>query len=161
MNRQEIIKSNNKSVVKDFSVTEVTEKSADYIGQVDYIDFAVIFGSFAEGKVSNLSDIDIGIFINTDISLIERGSLTTRLESILKKDVDIAVLNGLYKKNPALAYEIISKGRLIVCRKQEKLTEFKKNTFLYFMDTQRLRGMIDRAFKERLNNGRFGERNYA
>jgi predicted nucleotidyltransferase len=159
MNKQVIKREGN--IYKDLSVSEITGASADYLRQVDCIDFAVIFGSFAEGKVSNLSDIDIGIFINTDISLMECGSMTIRLESILKREVDIVILNDLYKRNPLLAYEIISKGGMILCKDETKFREFKKNTLLYFMDTKGLRDMMNDAFRRRLNNGKFGESNYA
>lgn len=145
----------------DSRETDIVRTSADYLSKVDFIDFAVLFGSFAEDKDNSLSDIDIGIFVNRDISLLERGMLATSLESKLEREIDIAVLNGLYKKNPLLAYDIISKGRIITCKDQEKITEFKKNTLLYFMDTRPLRDMVDGAFRKRLDSGRFGESNYA
>lgn len=155
------LQANNRNIEGDLSACGIAGTFADYLRQVDYTDFCILFGSFAENKISNLSDIDIGIFINRDVSLMERGSLISHLESILKRDVDITVLNDLYKKNPALAHEVISKGRVIVCKDRDKFVEFKKNTLLYFMDTKRLRDMVDQAFKERLESGKFGERNYA
>lgn len=133
---------------------------SNYLKQFDYIDFALLFGSFAENKANILSDIDLGIFTNKDVSLIDVGFLAAKTESILRREIDVVILNDLYKKKPLIAYEIISKGKLLFYKSHEKFIEFKKNTFLYFLDIQHLRNMVDKTFRERLHSGRFGERNY-
>ncbi len=56
-------------------------------------DFASFFGSFAENKVNNLSDVDIAIFTDKYLSLIEIGFMTAQLESICKRRVDLIVCN--------------------------------------------------------------------
>ena len=127
----------------------------------DFIIFAILFGSFAESRETNISDIDIGIYTDKNLNLLEIGSLVNRLEKIAKKKVDIIMVNDLYKKKPVLAFEIVSKGQLILCRGQEKFIEFKKNTFLYYLDTASLRHVVDESFKKRLKEKRLGERNYA
>ncbi|GMT49390.1 MAG: hypothetical protein IEMM0008_0929 [bacterium] len=131
-----------------------------YFHKFDFIDFALLFGSFAENKVNHLSDVDIAIFTDKYLSLIETGFMTAQLESICRRKVDLIVLNDLYKKKPAFAYEIISKGQIILCKNQEQFIGYKKNTFLYFMDTKHLRNMAKQNLKERLKSGMFGERNF-
>jgi len=127
----------------------------------DFIDFAVLFGSVAENRATPLSDVDIGIYTSRDISLGELGLLNCRLEAIIRKKVDVVVLNDIYKKRPVFAYEIVKNGVLVFCKKQERFIEFKKKTFLYYLDNDYLIEEINKSFKERLKNGRFGERNYA
>jgi hypothetical protein len=61
----------------------------------------------------------------------------------------------------SLSFEVISKGNLIFCKDHNKLTEFNKNVFLYYLDTKPLRDMIDATFRKRWKSGHFGERNYA
>jgi len=56
---------------------------SNYLKQFDFIDFAMLFGSFAEDKAKALSDIDLGIFTNKDVSLIDVGFLAAKMESIL------------------------------------------------------------------------------
>lgn len=129
--------------------------------QFDFIESAILFGSFAEGKENEMSDIDIGIFTTKDISLIEIGLITARLETAFKRSVDVVILNDLYRKNPLLAYEIMSKGKVLFCRNQERLVELKTNTILFFMDTAPLRDAVNRSLRERMKSGRFGDRNYA
>ncbi len=78
-----------------------------------FIDFAILFGSQARGDAFPFSDIDIGIYVNKEIPLLEIGGLISELEEELRKDVDIIVLNDLYKKNPRVAYEIVKDAILI------------------------------------------------
>lgn len=127
----------------------------------DFIDFAVLFGSVAENRATPLSDVDIGIYTNRDISLCELGLLNSRLETILKKAVDVVVLNDIYRKRPVFAYEIVKNGVLLFCKRQERFIEFKKRTLLYYMDNNYLINEINKGFKKRLQNGGFGKRNYA
>lgn len=127
----------------------------------DFIEFAILFGSVAEGRATNISDIDIGIYSRREIPLMDIGLVTARCEAALRKKVDVLVLNGLYKKRPVLAYELVTKGQLLFYKNQDNFIEFKKNAFLYYFDTSRLRSEIDKRFKERLESGKFGERNYA
>ena len=127
----------------------------------DFIVFALLFGSFAENRAMRISDIDIGIYTNRTVSLPEIGTIVTRIEKIANTKVDIIILNNLYKKKPVLAFEIVSKGRLILCHDQEKFIGFKKDTFLYYLDTAPLRHTVDESFRKRLSEKRLGERNYA
>lgn len=127
----------------------------------DYVIFAFLFGSYAEELATNISDIDVGIYTDKDVSLTDIGQITARLEKTARKKTDVLILNNLYKTKPVLSFEVISKGDLIFCRDDKKLTEFKKDVFLYYLDTKPLRDLTDSTIKQRLKSGRFGERNYA
>lgn len=107
-----------------------------------------------------MSDVDIGIITNVDLPLIEIGLLISQLETQLKGTVDLLVLNDLYKKNPQLAFNIIVSYRVVFCRSDSVLIEFKRNTLLYYFDTEPLRKMADEAFWKRLGSGKFGMKNY-
>lgn len=129
--------------------------------QYDFIETALLFGSYAEGSENKLSDIDIAILTTREISLLELGRLTAYLEGIFKREIDIVVLNNLQIKNPVLAHEIATKGKLLFCRDMEKFIAFKTQAIITFMDTAPLREAVNRAIRRRLKNGRFGDRNYA
>lgn len=139
----------------------IQELIAKELQRYDFIIFAFLFGSYAEGRATDISDIDVGIYSDKVLSLTDIGLITARFETIARKKTDLLILNNLHKKKPVLAFEVISKGNLIFCKDHEKLTKFKKNVFLYFIDTKPLRDMIDTTFRKRLNSGHFGERNYA
>jgi len=143
------------------AIEEFIVMAEGYFKQCDYVEAAVLFGSFAEGVMNTLSDVDIGILAVRDISLIEIGCLTSGLESLFKRNVDVIILNGLQNKNPALAYEIATKGKALYCKERERFVEFKTLAVISFIDTAPLREAVGRGLRERLRSGRFGERNYA
>jgi predicted nucleotidyltransferase len=131
------------------------------IKDVTFIDFAILFGSLAKNQSNNMSDVDLGIFTTRDVSLLELGTLTARIESILSRKVDIAVLNTLYKKRPLFTYEIITNGKVIFSRNDSSLIEFRRKSILYYLDVKDLINDVNESFKERLFQKKFGQRNYA
>jgi predicted nucleotidyltransferase len=124
------------------------------------IDVALLFGSHVTGKTTPMSDVDIGILTNVELSLMDLGSLINELESALHATVDLIELNELYKKNPQFAFNIVSNHRVVFCRQNEVLVAFKRNTFLYYFDTQPLRDMVNASFQRRIAEGKFGQKNY-
>ncbi|MES0336212.1 MAG: nucleotidyltransferase domain-containing protein [Candidatus Magnetobacterium sp. LHC-1] len=128
--------------------------------QYDFIVFTVVFGSFAEGRATLVSDMDIGLYTARHIDLLELGLVVADLESVCHGRIDVVVLNGLYKTNPVLAYDIVSKGQLVLCRDDDSFTDFKRETFLYYLDTAYLRANVDETLNRRLCEKRFGQRNY-
>lgn len=139
----------------------IQELIAKDLQRYDFIVFAFLFGSYAEDRATDISDMDVGIYTDNVLSLTDIGLITAHIEKIAQKKTDLLILNSMYKTKPVLAFEVISMGNLIFCKDPAKLTEFKKNVFLYYADSQPLRDMIDITFRKRLKSGNFGERNYA
>jgi predicted nucleotidyltransferase len=65
-------------------------------------------------KSSLLSDIDLRIFLSGDIGAMEIGSLVIELEKILKKEVDLVILNNLYKKILYYVLKLLNLGKLFI-----------------------------------------------
>jgi uncharacterized protein len=128
--------------------------------KTDFILFAILFGSFAQDRVTQMSDLDVGIFTTRPVSLLEMGTIISGIEKTVAAEVDLILLNDLYRKKPSLAFEIISKGHVLFCKDEKEFVEFKKNVFLNYFDTARLRKNVDESLKKRLREERFGERNY-
>lgn len=123
--------------------------------------FALVFGSRANGQANRLSDVDIGIFIKADIPLLRLGRIVSALEKIGRKKVDLVVLNDLYKRKPNFAFQVISSAKLLFTRDEELFVDFKKNVFLYYLDSKPLIDMVKAGMNKRIETGAFGERNYA
>ncbi len=93
------------------------------------IAFAYIFGSYATGEQSALSDIDIAIYLekhsNFDFNklLLFHGDCCRALK---RNDIDILVLNAT--KNLILMKDIITKGKIIYNVNQELLDDFEVKT---------------------------------
>ena len=137
------------------------EKITDVLKGDNNIIFALVFGSQANGKANRLSDVDIGIFTKDDIPLLRMGRIVSALEKVLKKEVDLVVLNDLYKRKPNFAFQVISSAKLLFTRDEDLFVEFKKNVFLYYLDAKPLIDMVKASVNKRIETGAFGERNYA
>ena len=130
----------------------------NYLGQQEEVIFAYIFGSFI--KKVNFRDIDVSIFMRPEPDLIRLGTLQSGISSFTGMQCDLILLNDLHKKNPALAYEIVTQGEVLINKKPEIQLQFKEDVFLHYFDTAYLRKGMENAFARRLETGKFGLRNY-
>lgn len=122
-----------------------------------FIDFALLFGSYAKGTQTELSDIDIAIHTSYEIDIFQRGLLIAELESHLDKKIDLVILNQLYKTNAKLAFNIIDNHQAIFIHNHSSYMDFKINTLKYFFDMQYTYELFDNALKQRIENGTFGK----
>ena len=123
----------------------------------DFIDFALLFGSYAKGTQKTLSDIDIGIYTHRPISLLEQGELISTLEDTLQKKIDLVILNELYRSHAKLAFNIVDNHQVILCKNQEVYVNFKTYTYKYYFDQKSMYEMFDKALLERMENGTYGK----
>lgn len=135
----------------------ILEKISSVLRQDELVEFAILFGSFAEGKETPLSDVDIGVYVSRPTTLLHLGWLMTELEKVLKKIVDVVELNTTLEKNPLFAYKVIASGKLIFCKNHEVFVDFKTKAILRYLDTDFLRTMVAQAFQDRLEAGKFAE----
>jgi len=135
---------------------------SDELQKYTFIVFAICFGSQVRNKSTPFSDIDIAIYLkNSDTDLDNIGQVIALLERRFSRKIDMVILNELFKKNPFLSFKIISEGKLLFCSDENALISFKRNTFLYYIDVKPLLDKINHNFRDRLNSGNFGGRNYA
>ena len=137
------------------------DKIADFLKGNNNILFALVFGSSAKGKSNKLSDVDIGIYTANELPLLELGKIISGLEKIVKKKVDLVVLNELFKRKPNFAFQVVSSARLLFTKDKGAFTNFKKNVFLYYLDARSLIEMMKASLEKRIKTNHFGERNYA
>ncbi len=92
--------------------------------------FGYLFGSRAEDRAIESSDYDFAFFLK-EKSPIKRFKirllLSEKLARILKKNVDVVILNDT--RSLTLAYSIVSKGELII----DEQIDFRQNYELRIM----------------------------
>jgi len=81
-------------------------KIIEVLKEVDGIDFALLFGSSANGKRHPMSDIDIAVHLRKPMNLLEEGALLAELESAASRPIDLVPLNDLPSRQPKLAFSI-------------------------------------------------------
>lgn len=123
--------------------------------------FVLLFGSYANGTQSEMSDIDIGLFFSEEVDYMELGYHTAKLSSLLDKKVDLISLNDLYKKDPLIAFEILDNHQCLVCNNQEKYIRFKTVTQLVYLDNKPLIELNRANLSKRIEQkNTIGKRNY-
>ncbi len=124
------------------------------------LEFACLYGSCARGEMRPYSDIDIGLYVPEDPEILTLGDVTGRLESNLGRPVDILLLRGLPERDPELAFRVASEGVLITEHRRHRYADFKKQAYLYYLDTQHLRELMRSTLRHRVLKGNMGRRNY-
>lgn len=103
------------------STQNVTTAIKEVLPQYAEVLFAYLFGSCARGDAGPLSDVDIAIYFDTDVSTERRLRINGAIEDVLYKRlkffgeqrVHIQILNELYDKSIALEREIVYNGKVI------------------------------------------------
>lgn len=113
---------------------------SNILNQYHNVQFAYLFGSYAEGTHNDSSDIDIAVYLN-DTSLDAKLSLGYTLGKILKKEIDLVILNDV--KNIYLLESILYKGVVVKDAEERALFEVQKNHEI--IDFKNFRRYIDAA----------------
>jgi len=93
------------------------------------IEFAYLFGSFADGSFNDRSDVDLALYLKK-VDFDTQLKISFELSKVLKKDVDLVVLNKA--KNLYLLDDIIQKG--IVIKDSDKRVDFELRKHHQFLD---------------------------
>ena len=119
-----------------------------------------LFGSHAQRKDNNLSDVDLGLLLREDVSAVRQHELRLELISFFsqvlsERRVDVVVLNNAPY---SLAYRAISDGQLIYERRSDLRDRiaFESNTYLRYFDFQPVERLIGEAVLKRIKEGKFG-----
>lgn len=128
----------------------------DYFATKPYA-FVVLFGSYANGSASAMSDVDIGVFCTGEIDYLALGYESAQLETLLHKRIDIVALNGIAAKEPRFAFELLKNHEPLAVHDEEAYIAFKTAVQLNYLDHLPLFLLQDEALKKRLDTGTFGE----
>ncbi len=96
------------------------------------IEFAYLFGSFASGRATENSDIDIAILPCKPLNPMGLWKSTQALSRVFKKEVDLI---NLMNCNTILRYQIVSEGCFIFGNRK-RAALFETDTFRMYQDLQ-------------------------
>ena len=107
---------------------------------MDEVVFGYLFGSYARNVAGINSDVDIALFLkNTDLDT--QLQVNYELSKLLKKDVDLVVLNNV--KNIYLLENILNDG--LVLKDDDKRFDFEVRSRHDILDYKAFRRYIDAA----------------
>jgi len=119
-----------------------------------------LFGSYAQGKQTRLSDIDLAILLEPDYPrenfFKKKLELLPVVTSILRTDeVDLIILNCAPL---SLAYRILSQGKLLYEKEERRSprVNFQAQVYVGYFDFQPVEKVIYQGLRQRIKEGRFG-----
>lgn len=116
------------------------EKLQKFFEKTDNIIFGYLFGSYDNNTQTKNSDIDIAVYLK-DKSLDNILQLNYELSKLLKKDVDLLVLNTT--RNIYLLNDILTNSTLL--KDDEKRFDYEIKTQHDILDFKHFRKIIDVA----------------
>ncbi len=108
----------------------LVKKISAYFANKDEVIAVYLFGSYAKGTKSHLSDIDIGIlFDQRDLDFIneKRNDYIVELARLLRKDIHPVILNYA---GEGLMNQIFHKGKCILKNDPKKLSIYEMITLV-------------------------------
>jgi hypothetical protein len=120
------------------SKDEILAKSPPFFGRRPEIRFVYLFGSVAKGIQNKLSDVDLGVFVDSSTLSSKlhpygfRAYLITELMELLKSDrVDVVILN---EASPLLRFQVVRYGLPIYERDRPERIQFQASAFCRYFD---------------------------
>jgi len=108
------------------------------------IDTALLYGSFAKGRIRPSSDIDIAVLLceNRPDSWDYLAKLSVALQEICPREVEVILLN---QASPHLAFRAIQEGKIIFQRNRALWTRFVVKTISMNEDLEILYRKVGRG----------------
>lgn len=140
--------------------TEYIPLLAEKISKDKDVVACYLFGSYAEGKQTPASDVDLAVLLDVDFpaeSYFEKKlDLLSIVTLSLKTDeVDLIILN---QAPLLLSYRILSRGKLLFERGDRKgqKVNFQVRTFDRYFDFKPVEKVMHNGLLRRIKEGRFG-----
>lgn len=119
-----------------------------------------LFGSYAEGRQTPVSDFDLAILLERDVPINQHFEKKLELLSMattaLRTDeVDLVILNNA---PPALSYQVLTRGRLLFEKEggKDHRVHFQVQAYDRYFDFQPVERIIHEGLLRRIKEGRFG-----
>ncbi len=125
--------------LKIFDLDQFIDSLHNYFENKSEILLAYLYGSFANGNITKLSDIDIGILITEEANK-DRWypiKLANEIEERFKpgRTIDIRILN---QADPRFKFNVIKHKKRILVRNDDIRADFEANTLLEWYDVRYL-----------------------
>ncbi len=139
---------------RETAETKASEALTRRLAATPEVEFALLFGSRANGRPRPRSDWDVAVFLAETLDAWKRFKIRLRLLAELEDlgPIDLVVLN---EAPPLLAHRALLGERLLV-RNHEAWVRFFVRTIALSEDERYYRDMHREALLRRVREGRFG-----
>ena len=114
------------------------------------IEFACVFGSFARGRQTPASDVDVAVAAQAPLESRRRLALNDEIASAVRRPVDLV---DLHRAGPLLLTQALTRGKRIVERDSRVLARLLVKMWYLNADLMPLVRMIQAARRKRFLHG--------
>ncbi|OGQ05415.1 MAG: hypothetical protein A2W61_07630 [Deltaproteobacteria bacterium RIFCSPLOWO2_01_44_7] len=116
------------------------------------VDLVFLHGSLAKDALKPLSDVDIAVLFTTDDYDYKKISeISSKLSKVLnREDIDLAILNHA---SPLLWMQILCNSKILYCRSQKALKQFRLRAIQKYLATKHLRDTFHHYMEESILRG--------
>lgn len=139
-----------------FDLAKCQTALEEYFALQPGVELAYLFGSQARGKASALSDVDVAVLLDDQLSSQHFFEIRLRIMGDLMdilgiNEVDVAILN---QATVALRYRVLRDGLLLYCHNRDRLIAFRLQTVNEYLD---FKPILERHEQAVLAKARKGE----
>jgi len=133
------------------SLLPLIEKLKKVLEADDDVILVYLFGSYAQGKVHPLSDVDIAVLLKENVDFFEKKLDLMEIISrtLLTDEIDLVILN---EASLGLLFEIFNKGKVLVNKDENVRIEFLLRSVKKYIDTYPLRKLTEEILIEKIKN---------
>lgn len=110
-----------------------------------------LYGSYARGDATSLSDLDIAIIWAEEASAkVRKGELLRLSQELSEKlghEVDVRSLN---EASLELQFRVVSEGKVVFCENESRRLEFENRAVMHFLDFKPMITMYNQYMHHRI-----------
>ena len=122
------------------------------------INLAYLFGSYAKGRITPLSDVDVAVLLNDNIDpkvyFDIQTDLSDQLSSHLNREVEVVILN---RADLRLSYQVIRYGKIVFEKNRNMKANFERKALNIYFDLRPMFDFYEKELLERIKEGKFGK----
>ena len=137
-------------------IFKINEKEKLRLSELD-VSIVYLFGSFAEGKNSLLSDLDLGVVFKDERSLKSEFNKTYNevydilTEIFPNQNIDIVFLQ---KSGLEICFDVISHGKVVFEFSKDERFKFEERITLLYADYKPVLNQFNATILDRIGNGK-------
>lgn len=124
----------------------IVEKIKSFFESIPEILSADLFGSFAEGRENDKSDVDIAVLCRPIPSALTLISWREELSVLLNKEVDLICLNTA---SPIIAMQVLKNGKNILVKNEREYVNYQIKTYVNYAELKELRAPMEQEILKR------------
>lgn len=125
---------------------EIKETLVQKLAEILKPDFILLFGSFAQNRERDDSDLDLAYYSSRKLTDYERFLLSGELADLCGRDVDLVDLNGV---DTIFAAQIFSTGILLSCQNESEFIKQRMKVYSMYATLNEQRAEILENIKNR------------